>query len=182
MPQQVVMAPGAAVESGMLALDAPIDVHVAVATPDGGSLDGLFVGAAMPQQPRRFGMVPQAATSGGITLRSVPCGTYELLVWGETIAPQFATAVLMAERRQVPVVAGRGTATRFTWAARGPAMITLRRDGAEFLEVQLNSSQPTLGLEPGRYSIDVAADRMRGSAEFVVGATPGAPVDVPLAK
>ena len=82
----------------------------------------------------------------------------------------------------VPVVASRGTTTRFAWQARGSALVTIHREGTELLQVQLRSSQPTLDFAPGRYSIEVTADGMRGAAAFVVGDTPGATVDVVLAN
>lgn len=181
-PQQFVLAAGATLDAGSLALAPPLDVEIVVTAADQGPVAGAFVAAALPERPRHFGHLPQTRVDGGVQLRNVPNGRYELLVWGEDVAPQFLPLVATPAQAQMTVQMQRATPTRFLWQGRGVSSLVLERDGVELLRLQSMLEQPTLGLLPGRYTIDVEVGGARGKATFVVGAKAGAPVEVPLAK
>jgi len=183
-PQQFVLAPAATVDAGTVALQPPGNLTVVVHAADGGRVTAPWLGLALPTAPRDFGVAPHEVADATCTVQGLPAGSYEMLVWGEDVAPTFVPLTLTATPAPLPVTAARGTPTRFDFggdAMRSSPMVTLHRDGQQLLRVRGRPGTPTLGLSPGTYRIDVECNGARGSAEFTVGAQPGS-VEVSMGR
>lgn len=180
-PQRFVLAPGATLDTGAHALQPPTDLAIAVTAADGGPVTGPWLALALRDQPREFGTVPQDVAGQTLSMKGMPSGSYELLVWGEDIAPVCVPLTVTPAMATLPIVAARGTPTRFVWPGQG-GTVKLWRDGNELLSVRLRARATTFGLAPGNYRIEVEAIAGRGAAEFTVGAWAGAAVEVALTK
>jgi hypothetical protein len=66
--------------------------------------------------------------------------------------------------------------------ARAFPKVTLHRDGQQLLRMRCQTGAPTLGLLPGAYRVEVEGNGALGSAEFTVGAQPGAAVEVSFGR
>jgi hypothetical protein len=138
--------------------------------------DGTFTG--MPESPD--GLVP----------RELPAATYRLLAWGRDVEPVIVpVTVRIGERTPVPVTLPPATTTTITFTGadlprNAPAHLVLLRDGAPFLALLADASQPFVrGLAPGNYRVEIAAaGGVHGAADFRVAADPGSPVVVRIAR
>ncbi len=170
-PRQVEVQPGAEVDLGEVELTPAAAFAVEVLAADGGAVQQPRLFLAMRERPRDFGPVPQQRSGAVCTVPGMPDGRFELLVWGEDVAPTCVPIEVSANTRRLPVTAARGVPTRFVvrGVARGDWTLRLQRDGTEMFAVRWTENQPLLGLAPGNYRAEVTCGQRSGTAEFSVG-------------
>lgn len=152
---------------------------------DGLPVSEPAVGLAMVDGP--FTSIPDSPD--GLVPRELPAATYRLLAWGRDVEPVIVpVTVRIGERTPVPVTLRPATTTTITFTGadvprRSLALVALLRDGAPFLSLLADTSQPFVrGLSPGNYRVELtAADGVRGAADFRVTADPGT-VEVRIAR
>lgn len=187
MPRRVEVSPAQVVDLGVIELRVPTDVRVEVACRDGGVVNGLMLDGAVPDRPRFFVPSRQPADARGVTLQSIPAGRYELLVWGEDIAPEFVPIVAAGEPLNVSCTPQRAIATTFhVRGADGRSMVEVKflEGGVELLTEGVREPENyTRGFLPGNYRIECTTpEGLRGAADFLVGSAPGQPIEIPLVK
>jgi RNA polymerase sigma-70 factor (ECF subfamily) len=170
-PRQVALQAGADVDLGVLPLAPAEDFVVEVLAADGGAVQQPRVFLALRERPRDFGPIPQQRSGAVCTVPGIPNGRFELLAWGEDVAPTFVPIEIGAGSRRLPVTAARGVPTRIDvrGVGREDWLLRLVPDGGEPFTLRSDDSKLTLGLRAGAYRAEVTCGGRSGSAEFAVG-------------